>query len=198
MRLALFLLPLALSAQQLTITVSPMSPAAAKHLLNSRIAKLVTPCLVAVNNQTDAAVSVSEAAVLRLLAPVGPFDHASMSLLIDEAARNSGWARAGRSGKDVITAASFLAASKNVKWGPPIPLILTGVLTLTPAAIDRLKGAEAPIRQNFESLSWSSPITLQPGDSGTGHVFTAPWPANSPALTFDVDTSKIRAVKVLQ
>lgn len=198
MRFILYLLPLTLSAQTLTITVSPMSLAVTKHLLNARIAKLVTPCLVTISNQTDSAISVSEAAVLRLLAPVGPFDHSAISILIDEAARNSVLARAGRGAGDVVKLGAFLAASNSVQWGPPIPMILSGTISLAPYVIDRIRGAEAPIRQNFENLSWSAPITLQPAESGTGHVFTALWVPNSPSLTFQIDTSKILAIKVIQ
>ena len=196
MRLALVLLPLALSAQ-VNIACSPMTADATKRLLSSRLAKIVTPWVCSVDNETDSAISVTESAVIRLMAPLNPYDRKSMSLLVDEGAKNSGWARAGRATGDVLTLALFLSTSKDIRWGDSAPRIIAGVLAMGPYIVGRIKGADQPVRQNFESIAWSEALALQPGESGTGRVFTQYW--DKPAgISFAVDVSKKRAVKSLQ
>ncbi len=196
MRLALFLLPLALSAQTVNISCSPMTADATKRLLSSRVSKIVTPWTVTVDNETDSAISITESAVLRLMAPLNPYDRKSMSLLVDEGAKNSGWARTGRATGDVLTLALFLSMSKDIRWGESAPRVIAGVLAMGPYIVGRIKGAEPPVRQNFESIAWSEALALQPGESGGGRIFTQYWEKPT-AISFAVDVSKKRAVKAL-
>ncbi len=179
------LVPCALSAQ-LAITCSPVNATATKHMLSPRLAKIVTPWICSLENNSDFPVAVSESAVLHLMAPLNPYDRRSVSLLVDESVKNSAWARAGRAGGDVTKLAAFLAASKNVRWGDPALMGMTAVIALSPYVIDRLKGADAPVRQNFESIAWSEPLSLQPGESGTGRIFTQ-FREKETSITFSVD-----------
>jgi hypothetical protein len=188
---------LSLLLLQVQVSVSPIPQAAAGRLLSKRVAKAAMPWTVSLENQSDGPVSVSEPAILRRIPQLAPIDHQSMSLLIAEASINSPWARAGRVGEDVTRLAAFLAASKNIRIGDPALTGITAFLALSPYLVQRLRGADRPVQQNFEALAWTQPVTLQPGESATERVFTATW-GQPQSVSFTIDTSRLKAAKVIQ
>jgi len=144
-------------------------------------------------NQGLEPVSVAPTAILRRIPQLQPYDHESVAKLILEGGRNSRWARAGRVGGDVITLAAFLAASKQVRWGDGLTTALTAALAFGPYIVQRLTGAAPPVAANFERLAWVSPLQLGSGESGSVHLFTAPWANPQPvSVTITIGVAPMR------
>lgn len=201
-RIFFLLLPLAVSAQTVNITSSPIKKEQTQKLYSRRFAKAITPWIVTVENQTDSAISIGESAVIRLMFPLNPVDRKTASRFIDESAKNGAWARIGRVSLDLLTLAAFYSvhtpSSQDVpKWGIKVLQGITSANALGPYLTARIKGVEPPLRETFEDLSWSNLLTLQPGESGTEQVYTQYW-KDPTAIEFKIDTSKARATKIIQ
>ena len=189
---------LTLLLAQIQVSLSPVPQAVPARLLSPRVAKIAAKWTVALENDSDGPVSVSESAIIRRIPQLNPFDHQSMALLIAEAAKNSGWARAGRISLDLTSFASFVGTAKpGLNWGQPALFGLSAVPVVSSYVITRLKGVDPPVVANFEALAWTAPITLQPGESATASVFTAA-PGNPAPVSFTIDTGNLKAAKMVK
>lgn len=188
MRLAIVLAALPLWAQ-ISVAVTPMPRAASQRLLGKRVANAVMMWSVSVENVGTEPVSVSPSAVLRRVANLQPYDHATVALLIEEGSRNSGWARAGRAVEDGAKVGAFLAASKQIRWGPDALTGWTAFLVFAPYVLQRFQGAAVPAGANFERLAWVTPLQLGPGESGSTHLFSAFW-SEPTMIEFVIETGK--------
>lgn len=180
------------------VTVSPMSKGASERILGKRLGKIAAVWLVNMENLGSEPVLIAPSAIHRRVAHLEPFDHASMSLLIEDGTRNSFLARAGRAASDVGRGATFMIAFKAIKVGESWPLqALMGADIGIPYLISRLKGAETPVTANFERLAWTAPIQIGPGESVVAHLFAAQWDNPSP-VSFSIDVSRVQFRKSLQ
>ncbi len=196
-KLILLLIAVSAASAQVSVTVSPVPKIAAQRILSKRVLKSIMIWTPVIQNDSAGPVSISESAILHRISQLSPIDHQSMSLLIDEAQTNSAWARAGRAAGDVGKLGAFLAASRTIKISDPWMTGLTGALALLPYITQRLQGAERPVRQNFEALAWTQPITLHPGESAATRIFTAVWGDPKP-VSFVIDISKLASAKLVQ
>lgn len=195
-RILVLTLPLALSAQ-VQVSATPMPRAASQRLLGKRVAKIVMLWTVGVENVGTEPVSVAPSAVLRRVVNLQPYDHATVALLIEEGSRNSGWARAGRSVEDGAKVGAFLAASKQIRWGPDALTGWTAFLVFAPYVLQRFHGAAVPAGANFERLTWITPLQLGPGESGNTHIFTAFW-SEPTTIEFVIETGKAAMRRSIQ
>lgn len=197
MKLLVWLLPCVLSAQ-ITASLSIVHRDGTKRLFDKRLARIASVWVVALENDSADTVALSEAALLRKVPELQPIDAVTMALYIDEGARNSGWAVAGRLTQDALQLSTVLAASEVIKVSQPILAGLTTAAAFGPYLISRLHGKEPPLLRNFQRLAWTDVIKLSPGQSATAHIFTAVWKDDSPSMTVTIDTSKLPTVKFAQ
>lgn len=193
----LLALPLALSAQ-IQVAVTPMPRAASERLLGKRVANTVMLWAVTAENVGAEPVSIAPSAILRRVAQLRPYDHETVALLIEEGSRNSGWARAGRGVEDGAKVGAFLAASKQIRWGPDVLTGWTAFLVFAPYVIQRFQGAAVPAGANFERLAWVTPLQLGPWESGSSHIFTQAWSAESQPIEFVIDTGRAQLKRSIQ
>lgn len=180
-----------------SVTVSPIPHAAAERMLGKRVARVAMPWTVNLTDDSDGPVSIAEPAVLRRIPQLNPISRQAMSLLIDEGAANSAWARAGRFAGDVGKGTAFFLAAKDIGVGGPWYLGIASAQVLIPYAVSRFRGAERPVRANFEQLSWSAPIQLEPGGSASTIIYTAPW-TNPKPVSFSIDTARVPMRRAIQ
>lgn len=167
---------------QVSLSLSVVPNAAARRMLNKRAASLVSPWIGTATNNGAERVLVTESAVITAMVRYQPFDHAAMSLLVQDASTYSLLARLGRGGQDVIALGAFIAAQKS--WGSPWIEILTGVSWGGPYIVNRLQGVARPVGQNYETLAAGWPIQLDAGQSAVFHVFTSHWPDSAAPAVF--------------
>lgn len=201
MKLAVLLLAIVPLAAQVKVTVSAVSKDDAKALFNSRFAKRATPWLVGLENASADRVLVKPSAVTNRIGELGPLDSVGVGLLVEEASRNSIWARLGRvvlyGGEIYVFVKGSGVGPLNATW----QRVLTGASAIGPTAIQIFNGAQAPIAQNATRLVWNSPIDLQPGDTASVYVYTRPWSISNPAAQkreFVIDISQSRTAKLAQ
>lgn len=185
---------------QVQVTVSPMQ--ITDRILSKRVAKVAMPWLVSMENQADAPVLISPSAIYRRVPQLQPIDYKSMTLLIQEAAQNDPWARAGRLTLDLVGLGAFLGAQATLpggrlRWGTGPMLGLTAVGVLGPTIAQRLRGTARPIVANFTSEAWIDSITLHPGEAANAVIFTAPWKQPA-AVQFTMDTATAPLHRVLR
>jgi hypothetical protein len=189
--------PVVIPPCRVLVSLSPLPQQITERILNKRVSKSVMQWVVSLDNQCAEPVLVTESAILRFVPQLSPIDSKSMSLLIDEGAKNSGWARTSRLLADLGSLAAFAAASKTVRWGNDSVVGFTAAQFLVPYVIQRIKGVERPVRASWESLAWSQPVSLQPGEAITQRIFTAVWD-NPQAINLEVDVAGVGSAKALK
>jgi hypothetical protein len=189
-------LSLPLSAQ-INVTLTQLPESATRALLGSKVGKQVSVWSATVENDSNDGVAVTEAAIVRRVSELQPLDHAAMALLVNQASQKSGWAKAGATGSDMIKSAAFVMGMQGVKSGSVAMLIATGITALGPGFVQQLQGMAIPVETNFEGLAWITPLNLQPGESGTAHLFTKAW-AQGVSRSFVIQTNKMGMRKVVQ
>ncbi len=192
-----FVLLVAPLPAQVSVTLTPIPEATAKMLVGKRLTRVVTVWTAVVANESPDPVSVSEAAILRQIPQLVPFDHQAMASLVSQTAAKSGWARAGGVGTGLVNAAAFVMAQQGVRAGSVAMLVATGLVALGPGILAQLQQQAAPAAGAFESLAWTQPMSLGPGESASGHVFTQVW-REPGAQRFAIDTANLGLRKLIQ
>lgn len=195
--LALLALPLALSAQIL-VTVSPKGPAYDKLVLGPRIAKAAMSWSVEIASNDPDSVLVGPSVVRNHIPQLHPLSHEDMSLLIEDAAKNSGLERAARVMGDLNHVSALAVASNAIKIHERWPLILiNAVPVIVEYATARLRGAAIPVVRNFEKMDWREAILVDSGRSGSATIFTQAW-KEPKDVSFVIDTSKVTMRRSVQ
>lgn len=196
LRAVAWLLLAPLSAQaQVAGSCSVVPHNLATRILSKRAAQHLSIWVCGAKNNTGDKVLFTESSVLAQLIRIQPLDHQAVALLIQEAQQNSLLARLGRGGQDLTAFGAFLATQK--KWGSPWVDVMAGVAWGGPYIVSRLKGIDRPVTSNLEQLYGTWPVTLDPNQTATFHLFSALWPDNTPVTTFILSTGTA-AVKVAQ
>lgn len=195
---ALFLAFVPLLPAQVTANLTIVRRDGVRRLFDRRVAKVASVWVVALENQGNDTVGVSESAILRKVPHLQPIDAPTMLLWIEDGARNSGWSIAGRLAQDGVQISTLLSASGQIKVSQPILAGLTAATAFGPYLIARFQGKAPPLAQNFRRLAWSDIVKLGPGQSATTHIFTATWPDDSKAVSVTIDTSRLPPVKLAQ
>lgn len=195
---ALVLLAIAapLVGQEITATLSIVKSVDTRAQIGKRLAKRVSEWTVSL--EAPEATQVSESAVLRRIPQLNPLDHTSVLQIALGTERRSLPRQAANATEDLAKLGSYLMASRSIAV-PAIALTaLTGYVALAPDLIARIRGQATPVADNLAALVWAAPATLGPGQAVTAHVFTAPWPDNSPSFTITIPIAPLPAVKVAQ
>lgn len=178
MKLLIIALLAALSAMsarcQVTGTVTLIPHSSVKKMIGGRTANGVSIWVVNIGNSTPDTVMISEAAVMRVVPQLQPFDDAAMLQLLADGAQFGWLERTVRGLGDLGSIAGFLGTGQVLPMTKALAAALSGANFAIPAAITQLKGIEVGILQNYIKLNtW--PMVLAAGGAGTAHIFSAPW-----------------------
>jgi hypothetical protein len=179
---------------QVVVSLSPLPAKATKRILGRRAATVAMAWVGSVENNSAETIMVTEAAIIRRIPQLGPYDRATLGLVLAEAVKRSPWQIAGRLFQDLSLALAFGQASGLLRWGKVSAAIIAGLNSNGPYIVGRLDGADIPTQANFSALALDT-VTLEPGRGAVIHVFTAPQDKPMP-ISFVIDTAALARVKV--
>ncbi len=169
----LFALAATLPAQ-ISVVVSKGSRLETRQEFGKRFSKTAVGHGVFLKNLGTESVSIKASATYDALAHLEPLPDKRVSVLLDQAERTSGWARAGRLAGDLSKGTAILTAAKVVKINESWPsLLFVGLPVVGEYVAGRLRGEAVPTRANYGRVAWLAPVEIAPGDSAETVVFTA-------------------------